>query len=66
MTEPTESEILQRAKELCAKDGCAWSEADEMLDTEDGDVAKVIDESGRVEYLNIATVQLTRETVESD
>jgi hypothetical protein len=51
--------------ELCAKGGRAWSEADEPLDTEDGDVAKVIDEAGRVEYLNIATGQLTREAVES-
>jgi hypothetical protein len=66
MSEPTESEILQRAKELCAKDGYAWNEADEPLDTEDGDIAKIIDESTRVEYLNKATVQPTREAVESE
>jgi hypothetical protein len=66
MAEPTESEILQRAKELCADDGYAWNEADEPLDTEDGDIRKIIDDSSRVEYLNRAAVQLTRERVESD
>jgi hypothetical protein len=66
LAEPTESEILQRAKQLCADDGYAWSEADEPLDTEDGDIRKVIDGSARVENRKRATVQLALEAVESE
>jgi hypothetical protein len=66
MSEPTESAILQRAKSLCADDGYAWGVGDEPDDTEDGDVRKILDDSTRVEYLNRATVQLTREAIDSE
>jgi len=64
MTEPTEDQILQRAKALCSGDGYAWNEEEAPSDIEDGDVMPTIDDSTRVEYLNRAKEQLMREARE--
>jgi hypothetical protein len=55
MSELTEDEILQKAKDLCRKDGKAWS-LDDLQNGVPGVtmVILVADENDRIEYLNRA------------
>jgi hypothetical protein len=61
MTEPTEDDILQRAKELARMDGNAWDDEEGRGEQAEGEVAVITDESERIEYLNRAKRQLLRE-----
>jgi hypothetical protein len=59
MVEPTEDQILQKAKELCRNDGKAWDRVDlEKSASQEVSLAGVADDSGRTEYLNQATAAL--------
>jgi hypothetical protein len=60
MTEPTEDEILQRAKEQM--DGKVWDDGERRRKEEvDGGAPVVADDSEQAEYLNRAKRQLLRE-----
>ena len=60
MTEPTEDEILQRAKEQM--DGKVWDDGERRRKEEvDGGAPVVADDSEQAEYLNRARRQLLRE-----
>jgi hypothetical protein len=62
MTEPTEDEILQRAKELAEMDGKVWDDGERRRKEEvDGGAPVVADDSEQAEYLNRAKRQLLRE-----
>jgi hypothetical protein len=61
MTEPTEDEILQRAKELAEMDGNIWDDEEGRRKEADGNVPVITDASERNEYLNRAKRQLLRE-----
>jgi len=62
MTEPTEDQILLRAKALCADDGYAWDEEEAPRDTEDGDeVPPMAGSAERIDYLTRARLELLRE-----
>lgn len=62
MAEPTEDQILQKAKELCHNDGTAWDQRDFESSASGvvplGGVAEI---SGRTEYLKRAKEALNRE-----
>jgi len=62
MSEPTEDEILERAKELCRADDKLWSEDDfrNPLAVQTS-LIPIIDDAERAEYLNRAAEQLRRE-----
>jgi hypothetical protein len=60
MTEPTEDEIRQRAKEQM--DGKVWDDGERRRKEEvDGGAPVVADDSEQAEYLNRARRQLLRE-----
>jgi hypothetical protein len=62
MIDPTEDQILRKAKELCREDGNLWSEHEVQNATDaQKEVMFVLDDAGRTEYLNRAADQLQRE-----
>jgi len=62
MSEPTEDEILERAKELCRADDKLWSEDDfrNPLAVQTS-LIPIIGDAERADYLNRAAEQLRRE-----
>jgi hypothetical protein len=62
MPEPTEDEILQKAKELCRDDGKSWDRVEfEKSGSQGRSLAAVADDGNRAEYLNRAKEALRRE-----
>jgi len=62
MLEPTEDEILRKAKQLCFEDGLLWSLDDAQHPTAiETERLPIVDDSGRAEYLNRARQALKRE-----
>lgn len=62
MAEPTEDQILQKAKELCHNDGKAWDQSDfENSASNVVTLAGVADDSAQTEYLHQAAVVLKSE-----
>jgi hypothetical protein len=61
MTEPTEDEILVKAKQLAKEDGKLWATEDN--DDEPGGRELVADDSLRAEYLNRALELLRHEKI---
>lgn len=61
MIEPTEDDVLQRAKELAKKDGNLWNDEEGRRRQADGDVPVIRDDAERTEYLNRAKRELLRE-----
>jgi hypothetical protein len=57
MTEPSEDEILQKAKELCRDDGKTWDSAELPGDSE-GRRNAIASDSDHSEYLNRAKALL--------
>jgi hypothetical protein len=61
MAEPSEDEILQKAKELCRDDDKLWDLPD--LQSEAGaNRARLVSDSDRTEYLNRAKSLLTQKS----
>jgi hypothetical protein len=63
MTEPTEDEILVKAKQLAKEDGKLWLWDSEDIDDEPGARERVADDSLRAEYLNRALELLRHEKI---
>jgi hypothetical protein len=61
MTEPTEDEILVKAKQLAKEDGRLWDSED--MDDEAGARERVADDSLRAEYLTRALELLRHEKI---
>jgi hypothetical protein len=61
MTEPTEDEILVKAKQLARDDGRHWLWSPDNGDPEQDGRGRVVDESLRAEYLNRALELLRHE-----
>jgi hypothetical protein len=61
MTEPTEDEILVKAKRLARDDGRHWLWNPDNGDPEQDSRDRVVDESLRAEYLNRALELLRHE-----
>jgi hypothetical protein len=59
--EPTEDQILLKAKELCHNDGKAWDITDFEEASEAVTLAGVADESAQTQYLHQAASALKRE-----
>jgi hypothetical protein len=64
MTEPTESEVVAKAKSLAHEDGLLWDHKDPQVNQTG--VGGTLDESLGASYLNRARVELRRETRMSD
>ena len=64
MTEPTEKEVVAKAKSLAHEDGLLWDQNDPRVNQIG--VGGRLDESLRANYLNRARVELRRETRMSD
>jgi len=59
MIEPTEDQILQKAKELCREDGKVWDSAN--IDRgATGKVVTIASDSDHAEYLNRAKALLSQ------
>jgi hypothetical protein len=63
MTEPTEDEILVKAKQLARDDGRLWLLGSEDSSNEHDGRDRVVDESLRAEYLNRALELLRHEKI---
>jgi hypothetical protein len=61
MTEPTEDEVLVKAKQLAHDDGRRWESED--MDQEQDARDRLADDSLRAEYLNQARELLRHETI---
>jgi hypothetical protein len=61
MTEPTEDEILVKAKQLAHDDGRRWDSED--IDHKQDTRGHIADDSLRAEYLNLARELLRREKI---
>jgi hypothetical protein len=59
MTEPTEDEVLVKARQLARDDGRLWDTED--LEGDPGGRDRMTDDSLRAEYLNEAREMLRRE-----
>jgi hypothetical protein len=57
MKEPMEDEVARRARAICQEDGKVWMICE--LPVENGN--QIVDDAGRIKYLNRAKQQLMRE-----